>query len=626
LYGSDLQVMVCEKMMARRKTFRMALAVIIGVLLLPAAVTYGQARGARVAYDDVVQIEADLQHDLVRPAAESVIALHFTVKDTWHFYADAATAPGGMELKIKPQAEGVTFGEPVFPASKPYFDESTGTQVQAYSGEFSVYQPFAVDAYATDSVEIVIGVDGAICSESLCMRPALDKLRLGVKVSPVAPMDSPAFEVGGQAREIQPLQSSPGSQASLGVWVALPLAVAAGLVLNLMPCVWPVLPIVVMRLVEQSRASRRRSLLLGLAFCAGILLFFAAIAGANIVLRLSFGTVFQWGDHFRNPAFLVGMVILMVVLALFMFGVFSIGVPSSIAGRARGGKGLGGSVGMGFLAALLATPCSFAILTAAFAWAQTQPLPVSTAAILLIGVGMAMPYLVLTAVPGLLKGVPRPGRWMELLKQGLGFLLLIIAIKLLSGLPDVQKVGTLYWAAVVAFCVWMWGGWVSYTTPAVKKWAVRSVAAVAAVAAGFAFLGPKNGLIEWHEYDAARIQAAVEDGRAVLVKFTADWCLSCKVVEATVYESEEIADLIAKNGVLAVRADTTLRDYQAAIDLQHVYNEPAVPVSILLRPGREAVRLHGVRIGERLKEALDGLSGLEEQVSRFGAGAYDGGK
>ena len=123
----------------------------------------------------------------------------------------------------------------------------------------------------------------------------------------------------------------------------------------------------------------------GLAFCVGILLFFAGIAALNIVLIVGRGVVFQWGDLLRNSAFVTALSLLMVVLGLFMFGVFTIGIPASVTSKTGGGNGYAGSVGMGFLAAILATPCSFAILAAAIAWAQTQSLPVATLTIMLIG-------------------------------------------------------------------------------------------------------------------------------------------------------------------------------------------------------------------------------------------------
>jgi hypothetical protein len=154
--------------------------------------------------------------------------------------------------------------------------------------------------------------------------------------------------------EPQPRAASPGGLTgqwtSYSIWAALILAFVAGLSLNIMPCVWPVLPIIVMRLVEQARQSKGKSVVMGLAFCLGILLFFACLAGANIILQVFYGQVLQWGDQLRNPGFVAAMAMLLVVLALFMFGVFTINVPSSLASKGGSGKGLGGAVGMGFLA------------------------------------------------------------------------------------------------------------------------------------------------------------------------------------------------------------------------------------------------------------------------------------
>jgi len=210
------------------------------------------------------------------------------------------------------------------------------------------------------------------------------------------------------------------------------------------------------------------------------------------------------------------------VLAQFCFGVFTIGVPSSIAGKSSLGKGYSGAVGMGFVAAILSTPCSFAILAAAFAWAQAQPLLLATVAIMVIGVGMAVPYAILTSMPGLLKRLPKAGRWMELFKQAIGFVLLVIAVKLIGALPEVRRMGVLYFAVVLGFCVWMWGGWVSYDTKLSRKWLVRIIAMALAVAAGWSFLrAPAKGLIGWQGYHANFIEAGRIEGRPVfLVRYS----------------------------------------------------------------------------------------------------------
>jgi thiol:disulfide interchange protein DsbD len=292
-----------------------------------------------------------------------------------------------------------------------------------------------------------------------------------------------------------------------------------------------------------------------------------------------------------------------------MFGLFTITVPSSISGQSGSGKGLGGAVGMGFLAAILSTPCSFAILAAAFAWAQAQPLVLATLAIMVIGVGMAAPFAVLTAMPALLSKTPRPGRWMELFKQTIGFVLLVIAVKLIAALPGERRIGVLYFAIALSFCVWMWGGWVSYSTPAMRRWIVRIIAVALAVAAGFALLpAAKPSLIDWQKYDKAVIDSSLAAEKPVLIDFTADWCLSCQVVDKTVYSRKDIAELIKQKGIVPIKADTTLKDYPATIALKEIYDEPGVPVTILLLPGQApSQRWRGLAFADELKSALENL-------------------
>jgi thiol:disulfide interchange protein DsbD len=374
-----------------------------------------------------------------------------------------------------------------------------------------------------------------------------------------------------------------------------------------MPCVWPVLPLIVMRIVGQARQSRSVSVVMGLAFCLGILLFFAFLAAANIVLQVFFGMILQWGDQFRSPIFVAAMALLLVLLALFMFGVFTITVPSSIGSKSGYGKGYFAAVGMGFLAAILSTPCSFAILAAAFAWAQSQPLFPATVAIMMIGVGMALPYAVLTSTPGLTNRLPRPGRWMELFKQGIGFVLLIIAVKLVMALPAARISGVLYFAVVLGFCAWIWGTWVDYGTRPARKWLVRALAVALAVGAGWIFLpAPTYELIDWQDYDALSVETARKNGRPVLIKFTADWCLSCRTVEKLVYSRRDIAKLIEQKDILAIKADTTKWDSPATLALKLAYNEPGVPVSMLFVPGnKEPLKWRGMLFANELKQRLE---------------------
>ena len=557
---------------------------------------------------ELVRHENEFSSVRIEPArmdSKPGLAVIFEGTDDLHYYAKPQTAPApGSELQIEAKSDSFEFGKAVFPKWE-IFQEPTGAKVEVYVGRFTVFVPIKSEKVPTEAAatEIEVKISGIACTSMLCLPPFEKTLETKIDFSQSESWKEIIFETAGDADEII-------KGPSYSAWFALSLAFLAGLILNIMPCVWPVLPLIVMRIVEQAKQSKGKSTVMGLAFCLGILLFFASLAGANIILRIFYGTVLQWGEQFRNPAFVAAMALLLVVLALFMFGVFTISVPSSIAGKSGSGKGYSGAVGMGFLAAVLSTPCSFGILAAAFAWAQAQALLPATVAIMIIGVGMAAPYAVLTSMPGLLKRLPKSGRWMELFKQAIGFVLLIIAIKLIEALPETRRIGVLYFAVVLAFCVWMWGGWVGYNTKLLRKWLVRILSAVLAITAGWIFLpAPASELIDWQRYDAASIEAALKQERPVLIEFTANWCLSCKTVEKIVYSRKDIADLIEQKGVLAIRADTTEKDFPATLALKNVYNEPGVPVSMLFVPGeKEPIRWRGILFADELEKSLKELS------------------
>jgi len=593
-------------------------AVILWSILIFAANAFAVPAPGNIIKTDVVTISVEQQYEMVKPGSESALAIHFELSEDWHFYSSGQSAPGGMNLKLKPSAEeAISFSQVIFPQPQLYFDKFLGKELEVFGGKFTVFIPFSVSSDINFpqtggiNVGVSVGVEGAVCSGFQCRMPDFGVLNTEVAVEAAAEMGDAKFVLPDLTEQAEVSERVSAVQwANYSVLFALCLAFLAGLSLNIMPCVWPVLPLIVMRIIEQSKQSKGRAVVMGLTFCFGILLFFAALAGANIILQVFYGTVLQWGDQFRSPGFVAGMALLLVVLALFCFGVFTIAVPSSIAGKAGSGKGYLGAVGMGFLAAILSTPCSFAILAAAFAWAQAQPLLLATAAIMVIGVGMAVPYAILTSMPGLLKRLPKSGRWMELFKQAIGFILLVIAVKLIGALPEMRRMGVLYFAVVLGFSVWMWGGLVNYYTKLLRKWLIRIAAVALAVTGGWVFLPePAGELISWQKYDAGLIETALKTEKPVLIKFTADWCLSCQVVEKVVYSRKDIAKLIEEKGVLAIKADTTVKDYPATYALKNIYNEPGVPVSMLFVPGKaEPTRWRNMSFGDELKVILEELA------------------
>ena len=340
---------------------------------------------------EVARYEQEYSTVRVEPARmgdKDGVAVVFEGTSDLHFYAKEDTAPGGYKLRIEASAAGVSFGEAFFGQWSLFRDPALNKDFEVHVGKFDVFIPIVSEYSKTQQADVEVRISGIACTSKVCLRPFAHKLETKIDFGKA---DSwrriKAAAVGAEKEGVKPA-------ASYSAPIAFLLALVAGLLLNVMPCVWPVIPIIVMRIWNQAGESKSRSIGLGLAFCGGILLFFAAIAVLNIVLISGFDTVFQWGDLLRNTAFVAAMTVLMVVLALFMFGVFTIGIPASVTSKAGSGSGYAGSVGMGFLAALLATPCSFAILAAAVAWAQTQTLGVATFTLMLIGVGMAVPYLI----------------------------------------------------------------------------------------------------------------------------------------------------------------------------------------------------------------------------------------
>ena len=557
---------------------------------------------------ELVKHEKEFSSARVEPARmgeKAGIAVIFEGTDDLHYYANAKTSPApGSELKVEAKSDDFTFGQALFPKGH-LFTDMLNNKIEVYAGHFTVFIPITAIKAPTkttviDKGNIEVKISGIPCTSKLCLLPVERTLQTKIDWSQRDSWKHISAETGnGNGKTVK--------ASGYSIPFALGLAFLAGLAINIMPCVWPILPLIVMRIVEQAKAGRRQAVAMGFSFGFGIFLFFACFAVLNAILRMFYATVLELSDPFRNSVFVIVLAMILVVMALFMFGAFTISVPSAVASKSGSGKGYTGAVGTGFLAAIMGTPCSFGILGAAMGWAQSQTVWLGTLAIMVIGVGMAVPYAILTLVPGLLKKLPKAGQWMELFKQGIGFILLIVAVWLIGTLAQEQRINVLYFALALSFCVWMWGGWVSYNTAGPSKWTIRTIAVLLVVLAGLFFLMPSNKAIDWKNYDGGLIDTTLEESRPVLIEFTADWCLSCKVVERFVYSRQDIAALIEEKDVLAIKADTTANS-PATIALKNVYNEPGVPVSILLVPNREqTIKWHGKLFADELKAALEKL-------------------
>lgn len=348
---------------------------------------------------------------------------------------------------------------------------------------------------------------------------------------------------------------------SMPVWLAL--AFLAGILMNVMPCVLPMISIKVLSFVQQAGESRGRVLALGGLFALGIMLVFWALAIAAIMLGLS------WGEQFQSDAFLVVVIAVLFAFALSLLGVFTLGVPKQVNTLAAGAgrEGLGNALFSGMLATVLATPCSGPYLGSTLTWALAQSPPTIFLIFTMFGFGMALPYVILTAFPKLLAFVPKPGPWMETFKHAMGFLLLATVVYLMRSVRPEMLLYVNAFLVFVGIAVWYWGRFARFGQGPVKRWTVAAATiAIAVVGAqlsfgtmrsAFAQPEPGQGHVEWVDFEPELFKEHVKAGRSVFVDFAATWCSNCTWNEKMVFESDEISELLKKKGVVSMRADIT---------------------------------------------------------------------
>jgi DsbC/DsbD-like thiol-disulfide interchange protein/cytochrome c biogenesis protein CcdA len=376
----------------------------------------------------------------------------------------------------------------------------------------------------------------------------------------------------------------PSAAPALPLWQALVFAALGGLILNLMPCVFPILAMKAIAVARLAGAARSVVRAHAASYTAGVVLSFLAIGGALLGLRAA-GAVAGWGFQFTSPFFVVGMAWLMLAVGLNLSGVYAIGGPVNTGSglAAKGGKA--GSFFAGVLAVLVATPCTAPFMAAAIGAALTMP-PVATLAIFTaMGLGLALPYALLGVFPGFARVLPRPGAWMDRLKQFLAFPMYLAAAWLVWVVA--QQTGpdgtllVLVGGVLVGMAAWALG--LAQEGPA-RRWflagaAVSLIAAVAILpmlrpAAGGATASAQLG----EPWSAARVEALREEGKPVFVNLTAAWCISCKVNERVALDTSAVRAAFAAANVTVLTGDWT-------------NGEPAI-TAILRAHGRDGVPLY----------------------------------
>jgi thiol:disulfide interchange protein DsbD len=534
------------------------------VLMLVALLPAGAASDAFVdPFADPITYAAVLDREAVTPGSTFRVAVVMTIEEGWHAYGNPKGEGTGKETELAVKdAAGFTFGPARYVPGKRKSQEdiAPGDWVYAYDGAVPIFMEGTASAdMAPGTYTVTFAVDALACKQS-CV-PSGGEVKLAVNVvaggEAPRPANAPIFAVFDQAQ-------APGSGAAAayetvedslqvrGLLWAILFGFVAGIILNVMPCVLPVLGIKIMSLVSQAREEPGRVFRLGLAFGAGVMAVFLTLA----ILAAFSGA--SWGDHFQSETFLVVMLCTVFVFALGLFDVYIMLVPGGVeAAGAR--EGYLGSFLKGILATFLATPCSGPLLGATLAWALTQPPAIIFAVFTSIGLGMAAPYVLLAASPRLMRYVPKPGAWMETFKHHMGFVLLATVVFLGSLMREELLKQTLAYCLLLAFGAYLWGRYAHGAVPMARRWAWRAVLAMIAAGTAYACFQPSKPDV-WEPYSRAAFEGYQEAGQTVVIDFTADWCLNCKYVEKFVLESEAVQGAFKAKEAALLKADLTRRD------------------------------------------------------------------
>ncbi|WP_444940108.1 protein-disulfide reductase DsbD family protein [Microbulbifer sp. ZKSA004] len=463
------------------------------------------------------------------------------------------------------------------PTGEVIWDDYFEKETEVYRGQLE----FALDIPETSgSTQLELHYQG--CADAgLCYPPQTRYYSVDFARQDIEPQGS-ALITGAPT----PPASAGGAAGSSNVTLslALLLAFAGGLILNLMPCVFPVLSIKLLAVSQAAQnASQRHHH--GWAYTLGVVLSFVAIAAVMLALRAG-GEAVGWGFQLQSPWLVAALAYLFFIMGLSLSGMTELGSNlMGIGGNLNKRQGLSGSVASGALATLVASPCTAPLMGSALGFAVTQPALIALSVFAALGAGMAAPFLLLTYIPALAEKLPKPGPWMDRLKQLLAFPMYLTAVWLLwvlgrqAGGDGVALV--LAGAVAIAFALWLW--------PRPQWHWLRGSLALASLALA-AFLLPQLKTINqseqlsssdyWEPYSAERLETARSEGRAVLANMTAAWCITCLMNEKAVLSSTEVSDALERLNVVALKGDWTNQDPRIS-ELLAKYGRTSVPLYLL---------------------------------------------
>ncbi|MBR2088879.1 MAG: thioredoxin family protein [Fibrobacter sp.] len=537
--------------------------------------------------------EASMRYSVGPLEKGSSVTVEITIPDNWHVNANIAADEFLKPSSIEISAKGVHFGEPKWPEPIKEYSEALDLENLVFKGYFQIQLPIDSIEANYDTLTTQATFHYQACDNSICLAPSqvtfglgspgLNNKRSGLSGLKKNDDNAQGNAEGSLGNTSENVLESVGSAAdegnSAGTLILLLSALFGGLILNLMPCVLPVLSLKLFSLIKQAGESRSRLLALGSATTVGILASFWLLAAIVAAVKAGGGNA-GWGMQFQSAGFIAFMVVILTAFAMSFFGIFEIWLPGNAttkmdsAGRKQG---LAGAFFTGALLVLLSTPCSAPFLGTAMGFAFTASTPVLFLFFTAAGIGLALPYMLVSAFPSVLKIFPKPGAWMATLQKVMGVLLLGTVAWLLWVVHEQAGnlgVGLFASIAVASIaCSVLLGKFAPPGVAFIREIAALAISVVFLTAFWFAFASPKyedevNAIFEakatqsitedgWYRYTPELIENFAKVKRTVFIDVTADWCLTCKANEAAVLNRDDFRKAMDSLNVARVKADWT---------------------------------------------------------------------